>query len=94
MVILDAIYGGEFRPSETGLMDCADFKRASQEICRIRSVLEQHLSEGDFALVEQLLNQTLLARDAESTRLFQYGFSAGLLLMKEAETLVSKQISS
>lgn len=90
-MILQALYAGDFRPSEmkpenpTGV-------QAGRELEKFRAVLEQKLSEEEFALVEKLLNQMLLVADAECADYFAYGFSAGLLLAQEARELVERQI--
>ena len=89
-MMLQALYAGDFRPGEMKLEHpgCA---RAGREIEQLRAELEQKLTGEDFALVEKLLDQTLLARDAECADCFSYGFSAGLLLAREARELVERQ---
>ena len=90
-MMLQALYAGDFRPGEMKLEHpgCA---RAGREIQQLRAELEQKLPGEDFALVEKLLDQTLLARDAECADCFSYGFSAGLLLAREARELVERQM--
>lgn len=90
-MMLQALYAGDFRPGrdEAGTSRLC---RAGREIEQLRAELEQKLMGEDFALVEKLLDQTLLARDAECADCFSYGFSAGLLLAREARELVERQI--
>ena len=85
-MMLQALYAGDFRPGEMKL------EHPGREIEQLRAELEQKLTGEDFALVEKLLDQTLLARDAECADCFSYGFSAGLLLAREARELVERQM--
>ena len=47
-----------------------------------------------MALVDQMLEQTLIICDTESSDAFQYGFSTGLLLMQEVQEILRKRIDA
>ena len=57
-MMLQALYAGDFRPSEMKLEHpgCA---RAGREIEQLRAELEQKLTGEDFALVEKLLESKI-----------------------------------
>ena len=59
----------------------------------------QRLADGvamqeDMELVDQMLEQTLIVCDTECSDAFQYGFSAGLLLMQEVQEILCKRVDT
>ena len=53
--------------------------------------LSQRLSKEDYELVKELRAQTAIAQCEESESHFKYGFSAGLLVQKEAYEQVAQR---
>lgn len=90
-MILDALYNGNFRPGEMGFMDQPDYWNAIREIDFLRSTLLENTDQGDKFLLEQLIEQTQRAQAAACASSFQHGFSAGLLLMQEAQTMMREK---
>lgn len=93
-MVLDAIYRGELLPCENNLEGNSRHKQAGKEIEQLLKDLRNNLSEEDMALVDQMLEQTLIICDTESSDAFQYGFSAGLLLMQEVQEILRKRVDT
>lgn len=93
-MVLDAIYRGELLPCENNLEGNGRHKQAGKEIEQLLKDLRNNLSEEDMALVDQMLEQTLIVCDTECSDAFQYGFSAGLLLMQEVQEILRKRIDA
>ena len=51
----------------------------------------ERLSKEDYALVEELREQMAIAQCEENESHFKYGFSAGLLVQKEAYEQVAQR---
>ena len=83
-MLLEAMFRGEFYPSET-VVPRGPAHRALQKAGHdLLETLKTRLKGEDFHLVEQLLEQDLNVRCMECECHFRYGFSAGLLLVQEA----------
>lgn len=93
-VVLDAIYRGELLPGENNMEGNSRHKQAGKEIEQLLKDLRNNLSEDDMALVDQMLEQTLIVCDTECSDAFQYGFSAGLLLMQEVQEILRKRVDT
>ena len=93
-MVLDAIYRGELLPCENNMEGNVRHKQAGKEIEQLLKDLRNNLSEDDMALVDQMLEQTLIVCDTECSDAFQYGFSAGLLLMQEVQEILRKRIDA
>ena len=93
-MVLDAIYRGEFLPCENSMEGNTRHKQAGKEIEQLLKDLRNNLSEEDLALVDQMLEQTLIVCDTECSDAFQYGFSAGLLLMQEVQEILRKRVDT
>ena len=87
-MILEAIYNGDFYPSETVVPKSEKYRNALRVCEKIMDQLAQRLTKEDYDLVETLLDQSSIAQCEESECHFKYGFSAGLLLQQEAEEQV------
>lgn len=93
-MILESIYNGTFRPGETGAMDREEYRQAMREVGLFQSQLIESIDKEDCLLLEELIKNMQCAQDIACSSSFQYGFSAGLLLTQEAQTLVqSKDVS-
>lgn len=93
-MVLDAIYRGELLPCENNMEGNVRHKQAGREIEQLLKDLRNNLSEDDMALVDQMLEQTLIVCDTECSDAFQYGFSAGLLLMQEVQEILRKRVDT
>lgn len=87
-MILDSIYNGTFRPGEIGAMDHEEYRQAMREVGLFQSQLKESIDKEDCLLLEELIKNMQYAQDAACASSFQYGFSAGILLTQEAQTLV------
>ena len=78
-MILEAIFNGEFYPSETVMPKSEKYRKALRACEKIMDQLAERLTKEDYDLVETLLDQSSIAQFEECTCHFKYGFSAGLL---------------
>jgi hypothetical protein len=90
-MILEAMYNGEFYPCETVVPTSPEYRKAIQTCAALMEQLSQRLSKEDYALVEELREQMAIAQCEENESHFKYGFSAGLLVQKEAYEQVAQR---
>ena len=90
-MILEAMYNGEFYPCETVAPTSPEYRKAVQTCAALMEQLSQRLSKEDYALVEELREQMAIAQCEENESHFKYGFSAGLLVQKEAYEQVAQR---
>ena len=90
-MILEAMYNGEFYPCETVVPTSLEYRKAVQTCAELMDQLSQRLSKEDYALVEELREQMAIAQCEENESHFKYGFSAGLLVQKEAYEQVAQR---
>ena len=83
-MILEAIYSGDFYPSETVVPKSEKYRNALKACEKIMDQLEERLTKEDYDLVEKLMDQSSIAQYEESQCHFKVGFSAGLLVQQEA----------
>ncbi len=83
-MILEAIYNGDFYPSETVVPRSEKYRNALRACEKIMDQLSQRLTKEDYDPVETLLDQSSIAQCEESECHFKVGFSAGLLVQQEA----------
>ena len=83
-MILEAMYRGDFYPSETVVPKPEKYRNALKACEKIMDQLAQRLTKEDYELVETLLDQSSIAQCEESECHFNVGFSAGLLVQQEA----------
>ena len=93
-MILEAIYNGNFYPSETVVPKSEKYRNALKACEKIMDRLTEKLSKEDYDLVEELQAQSSIAQGEESEYHFKYGFSAGLLVQQEAVEQVKTMISN
>ena len=84
-MLLEAMFRGEFYPSETVVPRDPAYRALQKASHDLLETLKVRLKGEDFQLVEQLLEQDLNVRCMECECYFRYGFSAGLLLLQEAQ---------
>ena len=84
-MILEAIYNGDFYPSEKVVPTSPAYIEALKTCEKLMEQLSRRLS-----LVEELQTQSSIAQGEESEYHFKYGFSAGLLVQQEAVEQVKK----
>lgn len=83
-MILEAMYSGNFYPSETVVPTSEVYRKAVKACEKLMEQLSQRLSKEDYELVKELRAQTAIAQCEESESHFKYGFSAGLIVQHEA----------
>ena len=84
-MLLEAMFRGEFHPSETVVPRDPAYRTLQKASHDLLETLKARLKGEDFRLVEQLLEQDLNVRCMECECHFRYGFSAGLLMIQEAQ---------
>ena len=89
-MILEAIYSGDFYPSETVVPKSDKYREAMRTCEKLMDQLAKRLSKEDYDLVEELQDQVSIAQCEESECHFKVGFSAGLLVQQEAHELMSR----
>ena len=89
-MILEAIYNGNFYPSETVVPKSEKYRNALQACEKIMDRLAERLSKEDYDLVEELQDQASIAQCEENECHFKVGFSAELLVQQEAVEQVKK----
>ena len=90
-MILEAMYNVEFYPCETVVPTSPEYRKAVIACEKLMEQLSQRLSKEDYELVKELRAQTAIAQCEESESHFKYGFSAGLLVQKEAYEQVAQR---
>lgn len=89
-MMIEAIYSGNFRPSETCVDDIPGSWYLGKEIGELRDELKQRLDMDDYLLVDQLTEKLFEQHSLECQSHFCSGFAAGLLLVQEAHSLGEK----
>ena len=89
-MILEAIYSGDFYPSETVVPKSEKYRNALKACEKIMDRLTEKLSKEDYDLVEELQDQASIAQCEENECHFKVGFSAGLLVQQEAVEQIKK----
>ena len=89
-MILEAIYSGDFYPSETVVPKSEKYRNAVKACEKIMDRLAKKLSKEDYDLVEELQDQASIAQGEENECHFKVGFSAGLLVHQEAMEQMKK----
>ena len=90
-MILEEMFNGRFYPCETVVPTSPEYRKAVQTCAELMDQLSQRLSKEDYELVQELRAQTAIAQCEESESHFKYGFSAGLLVQKEAYEQVAQR---
>ena len=90
-MILEEMFNGRFYPCETVVADSPEYKRALKACSDLMETLSERLSKEDYKLVEELREQVSIAQCEENESHFKYGFSAGLLVQKEAYEQVAQR---
>ena len=67
------------------------YREANREISEKMERLQTQLPREQFALVEQVLEQTALAHSMELESQFCFGFAAGVRLQQEIDVFISGQ---
>ena len=83
-MILEAIYSGNFYPSETVVPKSDKYREAIRTCEKLMDQLAKRLSKEDYDLVEELQDQVSIAQCEESECHFKVGFSAGMLVHQES----------
>ena len=89
-MVLDTIFNGTFNPSELRILGSERFTQACRNTEHLLSLLSIQLNGEDYAMVEELTDELQNACEEECRQHFEYGFAAGLLLMREAQEFLQK----
>ena len=87
-MVLDTIFNGTFNPSELRIVGSERFTQSCRNMERLLSLLSIQLSGEDYAMVEELTDELQNACEEKCRQYFEYGFAAGLLLMREAQEFI------
>ena len=90
-MILEDLWSGRFYPAETVVPTNSKYREANREISEKMERLQTQLPREQFALVEQVLEQTALAHSMELESQFCFGFAAGVRLQQEIDVFISGQ---
>lgn len=82
-MILEAIFNGEIYPAETVVPKSEKFREAGQAIADIMRYFEQTLSKEDYTKLDKLNDNFADCQTMQTEEHFKYGFTMGVLLMKE-----------
>lgn len=90
-MILEAMYSGDFYPSETVSPTSPEYRKAIKACEKLMEQLSQRLNKEDYQLVQELQAQTSIAQCEESESHFKYGFSAGLMFSRKPMNKCSRR---
>jgi len=90
-MILDKLFGGEFRPGEMAVPKNERYKELVDEVSNLQVKLRQELSEEQYAEVEKLHDGVSELGSIDAEEYFKYGFSSGVVLMIEIYQLLGEQ---
>ena len=85
-MILEAIYNGDFYPSETVVPKTEKYRKAMKACEKLMDTLAEKLSKEDYELVETLMDQSSIAQSEEN----ECHFTAGLLVQREVYKLMGR----
>ena len=92
-MILEDLWSGRFYPAETVVPTNPEYREVNREISEKMERLQAQLPQEQFALVEQVMEQTALAHSMELESHFCFGFAAGIRLQQEIEVLLLEKQS-
>ena len=87
-MILKDLWSGRFYPAETVVPTTPKYREVNREISENIERLKAQLSQEQFALVEQVLEQITLSHSMELESQFCFGFAAGMQLQVEVMALL------
>ena len=87
-MILEDLWNGRFYPAETVVPANPEYREVNREISENIERLKAQLTQEQFALVEQILEQITLAHSMELESQFCFGFAAGMQLQVEVMALL------
>ena len=85
-MILEAIYNGDFYPSETVVPKTEKYRKAMKACEKLMDTLAEKLSKEDYELVETLMDQSSIAQSEEN----ECHFTAALLGQREVYELMGR----
>ena len=83
-MILESIFRGNFTPLDLVVPDDPDYKKLNLKVCELRDQLTKKLSPEDNTLLDTMVHHIYTAELMECEAYFTFGFSAGMVLQKEA----------
>lgn len=82
-MILEDLWSGRFYPAETVVPTNPKYREVNRQISENIERLQAQLPQEQFALVEQVMEQTAMAHSMELESHFCFGFAAGMKLYQE-----------
>lgn len=86
-MVLDDLYCGRIYPAEQVVPPDKEHRRIYRNIGEQLTELQEKLSKEQMDLVNQFHDQVIKVHGMDLKANFQYGFSLGLMLMKEVYEL-------
>ena len=83
-MILESIFRGNFAPLDLVVPEDPDIKNLNLKVCELRDQLAGKLSPDDNTLLDTMVHHIYTAELMECEAYFTFGFSAGMVLQKEA----------
>lgn len=82
-MILEAIFNGQIYPADDVVPKGKDYKAIREEIAESINDFEQTMNENEYANMEKLIDNMTDLQSMKNKEHFKYGFSLGVLMMKE-----------
>lgn len=90
-MVLEELYCGNIYPTEEGVPHTAEYRKLHKHTGVLLTELEEKLSKEQMELVNQFHSHVIDVHCMEVEAQFQYGFSLGLVLMKEVYELLESR---
>lgn len=90
-MVLDELYYGNIYSSEQILVHDREYHKLRKHTGMLLTQLEEKLTPEQMELVNQFHSHLIDVNSLEAKASFQYGFSLGLMLMKEAQELLEQE---
>lgn len=89
-MVLDELYYGNIYPSEQAVCQEKEYRKLHKHTGVLLEELEEKLSREQMELVNQFHSHLIDIHCMEVKANFQYGFSMGLLMMREAQEMMEQ----
>lgn len=89
-MVLDDLYCGNIYPAEQVVPHEKEYRELHRHTGELLTELEKKLSKEQMELVNQFHTHVVDVHCMELETHFQYGFSLGMMLMKEVHTLLDE----
>lgn len=89
-MVLDDLYCGNIYPAEQVVPHKKEYRKLHRHTGELFTELEEKLSKEQMELVNQFHTHVVDVHCMELEAHFHYGFSLGMMLMKEVHTLLDE----